>query len=321
MMKKIFIFLLITVALSSCYDDYIKDFEYNSTYFTYQTDVRSIIVGEDNSFQFGVVLAGVRQNLIDREVGFTIDPTLINSSILAALKSGNQKAAMGSVTALKLLPANYYQLSDNSKIVIKAGSHFGTVRITVNDNFLSDIEAVAPNYAIPLRITNAGDSVLPAKSYTVIAIKYENMLFGNYWHGGVTTRDSAGVAVKPIKYYTQIPSADALAWALTTTGLNSLTTNGVSAKSSSAKPEIKLTLNNDGKIIVSEVAGATYKVLPDGESSFNKAKLLQNRKIFLSYKYQDAAGIWYHAKDTLTFRNRIRDGFNEWEDENPEHYK
>ena len=320
-MKKISILLLITVALSSCYDDYIKDFEYTSTYFTYQTDVRSIVVGEDHFFQFGVVLGGVRQNNTDREVSYVIDPTLINPSTLALLKAGNQKAAMNSVSVLKMLPESYYELSDPSKFVIKAGEHMGTVKLTVNNNFLSDIATSAPNYAIPVRIIQAGDSILPSKNYTVIAIKYENMLFGNYWHGGVTTRDSAGVAVKPVTYYTQIPSADALAWALTTTGLNSLTTNGVGAKSSSAKPEIKLTLNDDGKIIVSEITGATYQVLPDGESTFNKAKLLQNRKIFLNYKYQDAGGIWYHAKDTLTFRNRIRDGFNEWEDENPEHYK
>jgi len=48
--------------------------------------------------------------------------------------------------------------------------------------------------------------------------------------------------------------------------------------------------------------------------------LLQNRKIFLNYKYKDAAGNWCHAQDTLTFRNRIRDGVNEWQDENPANY-
>ena len=320
-MKRIIVFLFISVTLSSCYQDYIKDFDFTSTYFTYQTDVRSIIVGEDSTFQFGVVLGGVRQNSIDREVSYMIDPTLINSATLALLKAGNQKTAMTAVNQLKQMPANYYTLSDNSKFVIKSGMQMGTVKLTANSNFLADPASFAPNYAIPLKITKAGDSILSSKNYTVIAIKYENMLFGNYWHGGVTTRDSAGVTVKPLNYYTQIPSADALAWALITTGLNSLTTNGVSTKSSSAKQEIKLTLNSDGKIIVSEVAGATYKVLPDGESTYNKAKLLQNRKIFLRYKYQDASGIWYYAKDTLTFRNRMRDGFNEWEDENPEHYK
>jgi hypothetical protein len=61
-------------------------------------------------------------------------------------------------------------------------------------------------------------------------------------------------------------------------------------------------------------------VTPDGESRFNRATLLQDRKIFLAYKYEKGGNV-YHARDTLTFRNRIRDGVNEWQDENPEHYK
>jgi hypothetical protein len=49
--------------------------------------------------------------------------------------------------------------------------------------------------------------------------------------------------------------------------------------------------------------------------------LLQNRKILLNYKYVNAAGNTCYAKDTLTFRNRVRDGVNEWQDENPANYK
>ena len=68
------------------------------------------------------------------------------------------------------------------------------------------------------------------------------------------------------------------------------------------------------------VEGATYVVEPDGECRFNKAKLLQDRQIFLSYKYVKAGETW-HVKDTLSFRNRIRDGVNEWQDENQEAYR
>jgi hypothetical protein len=60
--------------------------------------------------------------------------------------------------------------------------------------------------------------------------------------------------------------------------------------------------------------------MPDGASTFNRAKLLQDRRIVLSYKYIDASGNTCYAQDTLTFRNRIRDGINEWQDENPSHY-
>ena len=48
---------------------------------------------------------------------------------------------------------------------------------------------------------------------------------------------------------------------------------------------------------------------------------LQNRKLFLNYRFANGDGTTTYVQDTLTFRNRIRDGVNEWQDENPEHYK
>ena len=82
---------------------------------------------------------------------------------------------------------------------------------------------------------------------------------------------------------------------------------------------MKVTL--DGmNVTISSVAGSTVTILPDGASTFNRSKLLQNRKIFLNYMYLNADGTTSYAKDTLTFRNRIRDGVNEWQDENPSNY-
>ena len=83
---------------------------------------------------------------------------------------------------------------------------------------------------------------------------------------------------------------------------------------------MKLTLGDDDSITISPVAGAKYTVEPDGESRFIRTKLLQDRKIVLNYKYV-SGGNTIHAHDTLTFRNRLRDGVNEWQDENPAHYE
>jgi hypothetical protein len=98
---------------------------------------------------------------------------------------------------------------------------------------------------------------------------------------------------------------------------NALVTNGYS-NTTTAKMELKLTLNGTN-ITVSSGTGSTNTYLADGASTYNAAKLLQNRKIFLSYKYVVGANTYY-AHDTLTFRNRIRDGIDEWQDENPAHY-
>jgi len=86
------------------------------------------------------------------------------------------------------------------------------------------------------------------------------------------------------------------------------------------KNEMLLTLNGND-ITIAAAAGSTFTFAPDGSSSFNRAKLLQNRKIVLKYSFLNTVdGYTYHCTDTLTFRNRMRDGVNEWMDENSSNY-
>jgi hypothetical protein len=323
-MKKILGFIILVFTLTSCYDDYVKDYDYDAVYFTYPYNVRTFVVGEGMKFDFGVGLGGVISNTRNRDVEYVIDPTLITADALTAMKASAYayiKSSMTPVTALSLLPASYYTLTNGSKFTIEKGQHVG--RITIRPDsaaFLADPKSLNPNYVLPIRITSAdADSILPLKKTTIIGVKYENMLFGNYWHGGKTVKVSPTNVVDTIKYYTAIPSPESKVWILKTTAPFELTINGYSDKTSTTKQELKITLAGNN-IIVSSAAGSTYTYLPDGESTFNRAKLLQNRKIFLKYKYSDAAGNNYFATDTLTFRNRIRDGVNEWQDENPANY-
>ena len=81
---------------------------------------------------------------------------------------------------------------------------------------------------------------------------------------------------------------------------------------------MRLTL--DGKEI--RVSGSVdgSKEIEDLGSGFNGARLLQNRKLYLHYRYPNGDGTFTEVRDTLTFRNRIRDGVNEWQDENPKNY-
>jgi hypothetical protein len=322
-MKKIFAFLLLSIALFSCYDDYIKDFDYSAVYFSYPIDVRTFVVGEGMSVEIGAALSGVMSNNMDRTVSFLIDNTLITPAILTAMKGGASyiKNAVSAVTTLKPVPASYFTLSDNSKIVIKSGKHSGSILLKADSaNFLADPATIIATYALPLYITSAdADTILPKQRSSVIGLKYENMLFGSYWHGGVTTvKDPGGNTLQTIAYYTAIPSPENTIWTLTTVAPNTLTANGYSNITSS-KGEMRLTLDGTN-ISINSNTGATFVILPDGASTFNRAKLLQNRKIFLNYKYVNAAGNTCYAKDTLTFRNRIRDGVNEWQDENPANY-
>ena len=324
-MKKIIAVLIMIVALSACYEDYILDYDYDGVYFPYQLDVRTFVVGEGMKINFGVALGGVRDNDRDRVVNYQMDNSLISAKTLADMKGSSAtyiKTSMALVNELKLMPANYYSLSDNAKMVIKQGEYSGVVTVKPDSvKFLGDASTINPVYALGMRITSAdADTVLKLKIYAVVAFKYESMLYGKYWHGGVTVeKDSAtGAVVTETKYYTTVPQPEAKVWTLSTVAPYALTANGVSDVSSSVVPEMKLTLNG-GNVIVSAMTGAKYAVEPNGASTYNQAKLLQNRKIILNYKYKKGKN-WCYATDTLTFRNRLRDGINEWRSENPADY-
>ncbi|MCE1199470.1 MAG: DUF1735 domain-containing protein [Marinilabiliales bacterium] len=322
-MKRIFLVLMLAVAMGSCYSDYMSDYTYDGIYFPYQVDSRSFIVGEGMKIEIGADLGGVRSNDRDRKVTFAIDNSLVNAATLALFKGGAQyiKDAVAPVLAQSVIPTNYYTLSNNNTILIKAGQNAGTVVMKVDSaKFVADPNSLYANYVLPLTIVSAdADTVLASKKTAVIGVHYENMLFGNYLHGGVTTvKDASGNTIQTIAYYTAVNQAENKIWKLTTVAPNALVTNGYSDQTT-AKPEMKLTLDGTN-LTIGTNAGSTYAIQPDGTSNYNWAKLLQNRKILLNYKYVNAAGNTCYARDTLTFRNRIRDGVNEWQDENPAHY-
>ena len=105
-MKKLFAFLILSIALVSCYDDYVKDFDYNAVYFPFQIDVRSFVVGEGMSIEIGVSLGGVMENKKERNVGFQVDNSLVTPAILTAMKNSSLtyvKAGVAAVTTLSPL--------------------------------------------------------------------------------------------------------------------------------------------------------------------------------------------------------------------------
>ncbi|MDR2473347.1 MAG: DUF1735 domain-containing protein [Tannerella sp.] len=295
MNKKSSLIISAFILLSSCYEDYVRDYDYDAVYFTYQTDVRTFVVGEGMSIKVGVALGGVLENGRDRTVNYAVDNSLITD------------------TKLSPLPPNFYNADNASKFTIKKGDHAGVVTIKADSAaFLSDAAVTLnANYALALRITDAdADTVPMSKNYTVIGLKYENMLFGHYWHGGQTTVvDKNGQTIRTVDYFTTIPSPDVTVLNLTTVAPHSLVTNKISNGAGS----FILTLGANGTITVSKAPGSSVDVRADGESFFNKAVKLQDRKIFLKYKYENSDGTVSHATDTLTFRNRIRDGVNEWQ--------
>ena len=325
-MKKILAFIVLSVAMVSCYEDYIMDYTYTGIYFPYQQDVRTFVVGEGMKIEVGAALGGVRENTINRTVNFTLDNSLITPALLAKMKGATQSYISNSTAAVASflpLPQSHYTISDPSTIVIEAGQHMGSVVITPDSTtFLNDsVNTINATYMLPFMITDAdADSVVHNKRFNTVAVMFENMLFGNYWHGGQTVINRPGLPDSTYSYFTEIPTPESKIWTLKTQGPKTLVSNGYLDQTSPEGTEIKLVLNGS-KVFVSSASGSKYVIEPEGESSFNRAKLLQERKIFLKYRYVNTDnGFTYHCTDTLTFRNRMRDGINEWQDENPSHY-
>lgn len=326
--SKIFLAFLPLCAVS-CYEDYIKDYDTVACGFANQTDVRSIVVGENDCFSTGVALGGVIDNTEDRTVSFAVDYSLVTPEVLNTMKThkfGYIASLMAGVDALEALPASEYELLTDSgfagRTVIRKGTHLGEITISVDmDTFLSE-DHLLPYSVIPLRITGTdGTGVISGYDWTVIGVRYENMLFGNWYHGGVMTKEKDGQVVETFEYPASVPQAENKVWTLTTVAPYELTANAVGREFNGDKAQMRIAISpEDDSITITSVPGATFVVEQDGECKYLRSKLLQNRKVALQYKYE-ADGFTYHAKDTLTFRNRIRDGVNEWQDENQENYE
>jgi hypothetical protein len=314
---RILFWVALLPSLTACYDDYIHDYDYSTMYVPHQIDVRTFVVGEGMRFKFGVELGGVRSNTVTRNATFKLDPSLITASKLIDMQNSSYpyiKNEMLLTDTLRLLPPSMYTLSNAETISILPGNHTGTIEIKADSAaFLQDVSTRNARYAIPFSLVSVdADRMLEHKSNAVIAVKYENMLFGNYLHGGVTTvKSPTGNVVKTTVYRTSVSQGPTEIWNLVTSSPNSLVVRGYS-NVTSAKPEIKLTLSGNN-IDVASADGATFAFESDGESRFNGVRNLQERRIFLNYKYVDADGNTCSAQDTLTFRNRIRDGVNEWQ--------
>jgi hypothetical protein len=321
-MKK-FLYLAITaMLLTGCYEPYVKDYDWSGVYIAYQYDLRSLVVGEGMKFKVGAVLGGVINNNKDRYVDFVVDNALITDSLTAfggttamdgmkLTPSQNYVSlaiSKAGITSLTPVPSNLYSLSASDRIIISKGNHTGTMTFKADSlAFISDPNAGHnPYYAIAWRITSAdADVVINEKSFGIIALRLENMFFGSWYHGGKSVvKNASGIEQSSDVYPTTIPSGDGTpkVYCLTTSGAFTCSTNYFHNKAGS------MTIGMDGKKVTVSGPG-----IVDLGCDWNKESHIQNRKIFLNYKYGNEFGGFTEVTDTLTFRNRERDGVNEWQ--------
>lgn len=219
-MKKT-IFTLMTAAaallMASCSnaDQEFDDYNYQTVYFANQNVVRTITLGDDvyptdldnqHKFQVYATLGGVWKNREARTVQVALDPSLCNN--LSFASNGN---------AVTALPSDYYKLESNT-ITIEEGQIMGCITVDLTDKFFADAKSNDLNYVLPLRIVNAGDSVLKGKDYVLYALKLKNKYTGSWLSRGTDVIDLNGTVSTVIRHAEYVEK-DEIRY-LTTAGLN-----------------------------------------------------------------------------------------------------
>lgn len=343
-MKRFITAISIILGLTACYPDYIMDYSCSAAYAAYQYDLRTFVYGEDVEVSFTTALGGVVENNRNRKVEVEIDSSILSSDLsvfdpqhrasgFTAIDGLLGRAPIGTlsqdyvssevtsagITSLHPLPDSFYATS--GPVAIKKGYHTGNLFLYPTEEMFSDEKVLKPYYALGFVIRTAdADSVILQKSFQIMAIKVENRFWGNWYHGGrrVVVRNTDGTIESDDHYPITFPQSDDRVYNLVTEGFNSVVTD----KLSDGEGSLRLVFSEeDDRIHVEDVSGAReIRDILGQPSHHNGAKLIQDREIYLNYSYHDAGGTITYITDTLKFRNRIRDGVNEWQDENSQNY-
>jgi len=293
--------------MQSCYSDYKTDFNYSSVYFARQYPLRLLQIedDEDLTFNIGVTLAGKYKNSDNEQVEYKIDTTLLAQA----------SVDLNRHLDLKVLPSDYYTVSDDSRIIIKEGKFLGGVDFKLNkEKVLSDPNMMKPYYALPLRIVRATtDSILYGKEYTVYVIQLINQYEGNYWLHGVDYTLNSQLDTISQERYTNKDLVKDRNMRLRTLSPTSLLLPYVGQynQSSDGKELYTMKMNiRDEDGIVTLSANTTSKitqVVGGGEYDY------ATKEFFIEYNYVDAVGSTHKVSDTLSFTGLMLK-YEEWPD-------
>ena len=338
--------LIVMLLSNGCYDDYRRPYDYDAIYTAYQYDLRTFVMGENQSFDFTVALGGVASNQRDRYVSVTLANYLLDVDLSAfstevgidsftALDAflgnagigyvsqpyvGEQVRAAG-ITSLIPLPESFYTIEGLENMTIKKGRHTAVATIKATDSIMEDSHALAPYYALGFKINSAdSDMIIPEMSFEIIAVKCENKHFGYWYYEGEKSivDELTSEVISTDRYTADINQPDERSCYLTTVGFNTISTN----KSGGEDNSLLLAIAPDNTITITDLSGSKSIEMIDGKPSYtNNALLLQDRKIYLNYRYSNGDGTMTVVSDILKFKYRIRDGVLEYQDENPEHYE
>jgi len=292
--------------MQSCYSDYKTDFDYSSVYFSRQYPLRLLQIedNEDLTFNIGVTLAGKYKNSDNEQVEYEIDTTLLAKA----------SVDLNRHLDLKVLPSDYYTVSNDSQIIIKEGDFLGGIDFKLNkEKVMADPNMMKPYYALPLRIVRSTtDSILYGKEYTIYVIQLINQYDGNYWlHGVDYTLNSKQEKVSQ-ESYTNKDLVKDRNMRLSTLSPTSLLMPyiGQYNQSSDGKELYTMNMNIRDDGVVSLSGNQTSKLTQVvGGGLYDFAK----KEFSTEYSYVDATGSIHEVYDTLNFIG-LKLKYEEWPD-------
>lgn len=325
-MKKIFLLLLVVTGLVACenFDIDHPDFDYTSGYFPYQFPVRTLVLGDyiydnsndnDQKFIISVAMGGVYENTKNREFEIEVDESLCDNVLFS--DDGD---------TIRVMPQEYYSLSDDSKIVIPAGEFNGGVEVQLTDAFFNDTLAIKNTYVVPVRIkgstdvdtilvgntTNpnpdprvSADWITAPKDFTMFAVKYINEFHGTYFHYGENEVRDASSAVVEDSTYSETYVEDNNTSKLVTTGRNQVSMTSFLA-SEVMSGEVEMILDFDGNsCTITEAEGSPYTVTGTGEFKSNEFAWGDKERNGIELNFTVSDGEYtYEANDVLVARDR-----------------
>ncbi|MEO6813117.1 MAG: DUF1735 domain-containing protein, partial [Ginsengibacter sp.] len=272
MKKIIFASCIIMTICSSCSNKNVDfpDYKYTTVYFSYQSPVRTLVLGDynfdntlDNEHKCEIMatMGGVYKNTKLISINVSVDSSLCNN---LEFDNGNK---------VLMMPSNYYSLPKDMIIEIPSGSLEGGLEIQLTDAFFADPRSITNTFVIPLRmnaVTNAdsilsgkttldtpdprfvGDWAIPPKNYILYAIKYINPWHGNYLRRGMEKLQDNSGSDTVISYHSPFVETDQLC-SMGTLSLtsDSLNLNGTSRGGENIPFQLLLTFDSNGKCNIS----------------------------------------------------------------------
>ncbi len=302
-MKRMKIFsaaVMSALLMTSCYEDYIYDYNYSSAYFASQKPLRTVIADRDMTIDVGVAIGGKREVDMNDWAEFKIDETLLNG------------------TGLTLLPKEYYTLSDPTTMrVSKSTLPVADVTVSFTEAFYADENAMKQHYALPFRVEASSlDSILVGQETSIVAIKYISTYHGTYYvKGTVTEVDANGNAIGEPEAYSNADLSKNITRNLTTISRNTLERQGLAnLKTGVANEKVKIVFNDDKTLNVETADGGVAITNGSGSYGYDAEGVLS---LSLSYTYGRTGKMYKVAETLIRRQDPLKDlRFEEWSIDN-----